>query len=905
MFSDLRYRLKALFNRSALERELDDELRFHLECEADKYVREGATRADAERMARVALGGVARTKEDTREARGLVLIQTLTQDLRYAIRGIRNRSGFTAAIVLTLGLGIGTNAAMFGIIDRLMFRPPAYLSEPSLVHRVYGRYLVDGQESTDNGFSFTKFTDLVRSTTSFSQLAAVAYRKLAVGERDEVAEVNVAIVSAALFTMFDAPPVQGRYFTTEEDLPPLGAPVAVLGHAFWQLHYGDANVIGKSLRIGDGVFTIIGVAPEGFAATSEEGPPAVFIPLSTFAGLRQGTRYIQNYGWTWMDVIVQRRKGVSITAANADLSLAYSRSWDAQRAGDVAQAAGTGGRFPTATEARVRAEAGPLLFARGPQADQSAHVATWVMGVAVIVLLIACANVTNLLLAHAVRRRREIALRLALGVTRRRLLQHLLTESLLLALLGGAFGMLVAQIGGRVMRGMFLHAEDSVVATTDGRMILFVVVVTAGVALLTGLAPALYAIRGNVADALKAGSREGHYRKSAIRTGLLIFQGAFSVVLLVGAGLFVRSFSHVRAQRLGYDVAPVAYAEMSRRGTKLTRDESNVLSERLREVASTVPGVLSASLTISVPFWSYEGRGAPYVPGVDSVRTLGQFAIQAGSSSYFSTVGTRIIRGRGFTEEDRENSLPIVVVSESMAKALWPGKDAIGRTMRVGADTNPFMTVVGVAEDMKAQEIVGTAEFWYYLPIDQFKVRFGGANPSLFIRVAGRSEDYTEVLRRRLQEVMPGEAFMKVVPLASLIAPRQRSWEFGAKMFVGFGVLALMLAAIGLYSVIAYMVAQRSHELAIRVALGASFNGVIRMIVMQGVSFAAIGIVIGGIIAFGAGRWIEPLLFAQKANDPVVYGIVASVLLVVALLASMRPALRAARVDPMTSLRSD
>lgn len=619
-----------------------------------------------------------------------------------------------------------------------------------------------------------------------------------VGERDEVAEVNVAIVSAALFTVFDAPPVQGRYFTTDEDLPPLGAPVAVLGHTFWQFHYGDANVIGKSLRIGAGVFTIIGVAPEGFAATSEGGPPAVFIPLSTFAGLLQGTRYIQNYGWTWMDVIVQRRKGVSIAAANADLSLAYSRSWDAQRAGDPAQAAGTGGRFPTAAEARVRAEAGALLFARGPQADQSARVATWVMGVAVIVLLIACANVTNLLLAHAVRRRREIALRLALGVTRRRLLQQLLTESLLLALLGGAFGMLVAQIGGRVMRGMFLHAEDSVIATTDGRMILFVVVVTAGVALLTGLAPALYAIRGDVADALKAGSREGNYRKSAIRSGLLIFQGAFSVVLLVGAGLFVRSFSHVRAQRLGYDVAPVAYAEMSRRGTKLTRVESNVLSERLREVASTVPGVLSASLTISVPFWSNEG-----------------------------------------------------------------------------------------------------------LPIDQFKVRFGGANPSLFIRVAGRSEDYTEVLRRRLQAVMPGEAFMKVVPLASLIAPRQRSWEFGAKMFVGFGVLALMLAAIGLYSVIAYMVAQRTHELAIRVALGASFNGVMRMIVMQGVSFAAIGIVIGSIIAFGAGRWIEPLLFAQKANDPVIYGIVASVLLVVALLASMRPALRAARVDPMTSLRSD
>jgi predicted permease len=839
---------------------------------------------------------VERFKEDARHVRGIALIETIAQDLRYGMRGLRMRPGFTAAIVVTLGLGIGANAAMFGIVDRLMFRAPAYLSAPERVHRVYTSYFWEAAEHVESGFSYARYLDFVSSTTSFDRVTAVGGRMLPIGARDDAREMNVGTVSAAFFQFFDAPPALGRYFTADEDRTPTGTPVVVLGYGYWQLHYGGSNVLGKSLRIGDGAYTIIGVAPRGFVGVAEESAPVVFVPITSFVGSRA-----RSYGWTWMDMIVRRKPDVSIEAANADLSMAFARSWALEREQGLAQLPS----YPSATAAHARAEAAPLLHARGPDADQNSHVATWVMGVSLIVLLIACANVANLLLAHAVKRRREIALRLALGVTRRRLLQQLLTESLLLAFLGGLAGLAVAQWGGRVIRKLFISAEEAGAVVKDGRTLLFVAAATVTVAILTGLAPALHALRGDVADALKAGSREGTYRRSRIRTALLLFQGAFSVVLLVGAGLFVRSLSHVRALRLGYDVTPVAYVEGVRRGSKPTSAEANAFAERLVDAASAIPGVRSASLTISVPFWSVSGRGAPYVPGVDSLRKLGHFGLQAGSPSYFETIGTRIIQGRGFSEQDRGNSAPIVVVSQAMANAIWPGKNPLGQIMRIGSDTNPFMTVVGVAEDMRLEELSGKAEFWYYLPIQQYMARFGAVDPTLFVRVNGRAEEHVETLRKALQREMPGESYVKVAPLRTLVAQRQRSWEFGAKMFVAFGGLALVLAAIGLYSVVAYSVAQRTHEIGIRIALGAGLGNVMRMIVLQGVSFAIAGIAIGSMIAFWAGRWVEPLLFTQKANDPVIYVSVASMLLVVAVIATLQPALRATRVDPTVALRSD
>lgn len=896
MLSDLRFRLRALFDRRAMERELDDELKFHLDQEIAKNLRAGMPAAEAERRARLAFGGLDRIKDDTRDARGIALIDAVGQDLRYAWRGLRAKPGFTAAIVVTLGLGIGANTAMFGIVDRLLFRPPPYMQAAERVHRVYMPYLWQGEERIDGNFSYLRYDEVARLTRSFDVYAAVGYRDMAVGLSD-AREMRVGTVSASMFELFDVQPVLGRFFANEEDRPPAGDAVAVLGYGYWHTRYGGrTDVLGQRLHLGSQVFTVIGVAPPGFVGTTESAAPVAFVPITAFAAGTGRETFHTDHSWSWLEIVVRRKPDVSVAAADADLSAALARSWDDE-------VAAAGDRWPDAEAAQVRGLAGSLLNARAPGAGPGARIVAWIMGVALIVLLVACANVANLLLARAARRRREIALRLALGVSRGRLLQQLFTESLLLALLGGAAGLLTAQWGGRVLRALFLPAEQGGVIAGDSRTLLFATLLIIVVALLTGLAPALHVLRSDVAAALKAGMREGVYRRSRTRSALLVLQAAMSVVLLIGAGLFVRSLAHVRALRIGYDIDPVIHVNGNLRGAELTVPEIHQLIDRLVLAAETTPGVQSASPVTSVPFWGSEGRGVPFVPGVDSLR--GRFTLQAASPSYFATMGTRILRGRGIEATDRAGSAPVVVVSEGMANAIWPNGEAIGRQMRVGSDTLPFLTVVGIAEDIRARQLSGDPEFWYYVPLDQYRFLFGSPTSAVLVRVEGRAEQFVERVRSSMQEEMPGAGYVTARPLRELIAPQHRSWEFGATMFAAFGALALVLAAIGLYSVIAFGVEQRRQELGIRLALGARPADVVRMVVGQGLGFALAGVSIGAGIALFAGRWLEPLLFSQSPYDVRVFGAVALLMLLVAVIATMRPTWRAAHVDPTTTLRMD
>ena len=899
MLSDLRFRLRAIFKRGAMEQELDEEVSEHIARETEKLVRQGMSRADAERKARIAFGGVNRIKDDTRDARGTVLLESIAQDMRYAWRGLRSKPGFTAAVLIALGLGIGANTAMFGVVDRLLFRPPNFLRAPDRVHRIVMQYSWNGERRLDNSHSYKRFLELT-AVPSLEKTAVVAQRGIDVGVAAEAEEKQVATASATLFDFFDVRPVIGRFFTSAEDTLPTGAQVAVLGHDYWRSHYGgSADVLGKTLFLAAVPYTIIGVAPRGFSGFSEEEAPAVYIPVTTFGYLRDN-KFYTHYGWTWLNMYARRRPGAKVEAADADLTSAFQRSWAVE--GEI----GGYKSWPTAQAAGARAFAVPVHTARGPDAGAESRVATWVMGVAIIVLLIACANVANLLLTRAAGRRRETAMRLALGVSTRRLLQQLLTESVLLATLGGIVGVALAVWGARALGALFLQGAEPVAVGKDVRTLVFASVVTLTVALLPGLAPALAAMRHDVAGSLKAGVREGTYRRSRARTALLLFQGALSVVLLVGAGLFVRSLNNVRSTRLGYDVERLVVV-YGRTRARLTPAEMDALGTRLLNAATTTPGVHSATLVASIPFAGNEGRGFPSFPGADTVRIRrGQrYMIQAGNTRYFETVGTRILRGRGFTVDDRANASPVVVVNQAMADRLWPGEDPLGKRVRFGEESNPYLTVIGVAENMRGSSIENASENWYYVPWEQYRAIFGGDFLGILIRVNARASDYTDVLRRKLLDEMPGSSFVRAMPMRELVASRQRSWEFGAKMFVAFGVLALGLAAIGLYSVIAYAVAQRSHELGVRMALGASVRDVVRMVVGQGVAFAVTGIVIGGAIALWAGKFIEPLLFAQKARDPLVFALVGTVLLVAALLATLGPAWRAMRVDPTVALKSD
>jgi predicted permease len=404
-----------------------------------------------------------------------------------------------------------------------------------------------------------------------------------------------------------------------------------------------------------------------------------------------------------------------------------------------------------------------------------------------------------------------------------------------------------------------------------------------------------------VTDELKAGARGVRSYRSHARSTLLVLQGALSLVLLVGAGLFVRSVGRVRDVRIGFDADSAMVVELNLRGVPLDSAKTVALRQRLLDAATTVPGIRHASLQESIPFWGASSL-ALYVAGVDSVDKFGEFDLNIVSPDYFATMGTRILRGRGIERGDVQGARPVMVIGQSMGNVLWPGKDPIGQCARIEADTMPCTYVVGIAEDIHTHSLGPERRFYYYyLSAAQMRPDDGG----LFVRAGGDTRAFIEPLRRRLQREMPGASYVTVTPFSDVIADETRSWVMGATVFTAFGVLALVLAAVGLYSVIAYDVAQRKHELAVRVALGALVVDVLRLVIGEGLRFGISGIAIGGAVALATGNAIAPLLFSESPRDPAVFGIVIAALLGVAVAASAIPALRAAKMDPRRALQSD
>jgi predicted permease len=543
-----------------------------------------------------------------------------------------------------------------------------------------------------------------------------------------------------------------------------------------------------------------------------------------------------------------------------------------------------------------------VLRDRGPDRSNDARVATWLAGVAFIVLLIACANVANLLLSRALRRGREIAVRLALGVSRGRLLMQIVTESLLLAVLGGGAGLLIAQWGGAVVQRALLNQANAATLLTDARVVLVVAGLAVIAGLLTGLGPALQAGRMDIAATLKAGAREGTgtLHHSRLRVGLLVGQAALSVVLLVAAGVFVRSLFNVQHVRLGFDSDRLLYVEFNWRNMQVDSAQQIALRDQLVERAKTVPGVENAARALSVPFWQTWNRPL-YVEGVDPASKLGEVtSLQAGTPELFQTMGTRVLRGRGISRDDRAHAPLTMVVNESMAKRLWPNEDPIGKCVRLDAETAPCRTVVGLAEDIRTNSI-SEPRMFYYLSSAQFNPTTGG----MFVRTQGSATEKSEAVRRALQPLMPGISYASVTPMSTIMAPRTRSWRLGATMFAVFGGLALGLAAIGLYSVIAYNVTQRTHEMGVRVALGAEGRDVVRLIMREGLMVVVPGVALGMAVALLSGRWLKPLLFDVSPADPAILVSVMVTLIAVAIAASWVPALRAARVNPTEALRAD
>ncbi|MEP6766884.1 MAG: FtsX-like permease family protein, partial [Gemmatimonadaceae bacterium] len=691
------------------------------------------------------------------------------------------------------------------------------------------------------------------------------------------------------FDFFDARPVMGRVFVSSEDVTPRGADVAVLSYEYWQSEFGKRNVIGEHIRVGNVNAAIIGVLPRGFRGVGDADPPVLYIPITTYAastGTDDSKTYYSKNSWGWINILARRKASVSLAQAQADASLAFTRSWKEARVEDSG--------FPSVEVAKPVAILGSPRPGAGPNPGLQARVAIWILIVAIVVLLIAIANVANLFLSRALQRKRETAVRLALGVSRSRLVLQSMTESLLLALAGGCAALLVAQWAGAGIRQMLIARNANAEVFTDWRTLSATVVLAIAAGVAVGAIPALFLGRGNLAQTLRGGARGGNAEGARVRGALLVMQATFSVVLLVAAALFVKSLNAVRSLPMGYTTEHVLEVSRVIRGTIFNDSAQIGMRRMLLETAQSLPGVESAAWVSSMPFTSTSSADL-FVTGIDSVSRLGNFTYQATTPDYFRTMGTRILRGRGLANEDQYGAPNIAVVSESMAKALWPGKDAVGQCLRVRADTMPCTTVVGVAEDMVQRDIVGGTRFHYYLSADQFKRTWGFG---MVLKLRGDPEKEKENIRKALQHVMPGSSYITVETLRSVVEGEQSAWRMGATMFLAFGALALIVAAIGLYGVIGYNVTQRMHELGVRVALGAQSSNILRLVVGQSVRFALAGVVLGVLISCGIAQRIQPLLFQQSARDPFVFIGVSIVMIVVAFGASALPALRASKADP-------
>ena len=885
--------------------EVDDEFAFHLEMRIRELTADGwapeAARAEALRLfgdmddARAYCRQLSERRE--RHAMRAQLFDGMRQDLTFAVRTLRRSPAFTLAAILTLALGVGANLTMFGIVDRLLLRPPAHVTSPELVRRLYFARRSGAETQTDASISYPAYLAIAESMRPVATVGVFVTMEMVLGDAGDSRRAPVTLASASFLPSLGVRPALGRFITPEEDTPPVGAAVAVIGHALWKEAYGgDPAAIGRTVTLAGKRYRIIGVAPAGFTGL-EPGRVDAWVPVSAVGGEIVG-QYVpgpwhgaRNIGWLRG---VTRVRSEDVMQQSEDLATAGYRSslearWSAARVDSM----------------QPRATLEPLLLERGPDRTPSARIALWLAAMSLLVVLIACANVANLLLARALGRRREIAVRMALGAGRARLVAQVLTEGMLIALLGGGAALLVAHTGGQLVRDILLPDVDWGRGVFDARTLVAAGALVIGTGLLIGLVPALQASQLSLVGSLKTGARDGGGRRSLTRSALVVMQAALSLVLLVGAGLFLRSLHNARSVDLGFVADRVLTVNLDMTGAGYSNDEALVLYERLHERVAQLPGVQHASLAFTEPF-ATTITYAISLPGRDSVPVppSGPPHVNAVTPAFFATMGTRLVGGRGFTADDRRGAPFVGIVNETMADILWPGASALGQQVCITeVDTKPCFEVVGVAQDARWGSLQDDPPMQMYFPLEQ--------NPAtiplrvLHLRATGDQSSIIRAVRNEVRQVAPRVLFADVKILAENIEPEMRPWRVGATVFTMFGALALVLAGLGLYGVIAYDVAQRTREMAVRMALGARVGDVVRLIVGQALRLASVGIIAGVLIALAASSSVGPLLFDTAADDPVVLGAVTMTLFGVAVAASLIPAWRATRVAPGAALGAE
>ncbi len=819
-------------------------------------------------------------------------MHTLASDIRYAVRNLLNARGFAVVAMATLALGIGAPVAMFSVVNALLLRPLPFPDPDRLV--ALGQYDTRKQDQRRDGqMAFPDIADVRERNRSFASVAAYRDGEYTATGLGQPLHVEVSLVSAGFFRVLDVQSALGRTFRADEDVP--GRHVVILSDAFWRAHFNaDPGVLGRPVTLGGRIFTVVGVAPRGFQFPIRTKQRDMWLTLSRDAEADDPKDRPINAqrGADLYQAIARLKPGVTLPQANADLaSIANSL-----RASYADTNSYVGFAATPEIESLIGRTRGPLLV---------------LFGAVGLVLLIACANVANLLLGRGGARSREMAIRAALGATRGRIVRQLITESVVLSLAGAALGIGFATWAlSAVLRLYPANLPRAEQIDIDMRVVLFTTALALLTALAFGLLPALRSASANPAASMREGGRamtsgRGHNR---LRSGLVVAETALGVTLLIGAGLLLRSLDRLSRAPLGFDPDHVLTASFDLSDIRYNSDQMDrFVGELLRRVRA-LPGVVdaggSAQLPLASDYWIITFNQLDHPLPEASQPVAGFYVV---TSRFFETMHIPVMRGRLFDDRDQRNSAPVMIVNQAFARKYYPNEDAIGHRVEIGAGEGAARrayktrTIIGVIGDIRSSNLSAEPAPAYYIPLPQ--LMFGP--PTLVIRTAGDPRAMSSPLRRVLSSMDPEAPLYDVRPLEDYLALDLGRARFQTALLGLFAGIALLLTAIGLYGVIAHGVSQRTHEIGIRMALGASRSEVLRMVLQHGMALTFAGMAAGVLGAAAVARLIEASLYQTPPRDPLTYITVCILLSAVALLASYAPALRATRVDPMAALRSE
>jgi predicted permease len=884
-----------------LRHDMDDEIRAHLDMRVADLGALGMSAADAEAEARRRFGDVEdyrayvkyRAASRARRRGVLEWLGDWWQDLRFAARQVRLNSAFTALAVVTLALGIGANAAAFTVLDLIFLRPPAGVADPASLQGIWYESSPirssEGKSYMGTSAFYAMYAATAASSVQPASVAAYQTDFALFLKRDgQKTKIRGVFASASYFPVLGVRAALGRLYTAREDSIGDGTRVVVIGDRLWRREFGgDSAVLGRRIRIETDEYTVIGVLPAGFDGLTLQATD-VWMPIAAIPSTHWLVRQPRWWerGNTWSFHVIRR----PVSGDDAFEQRATSAVRETQRRA-----------FAKNPDTLMTVHTAPMVGTNLGTPGQEMLISSRLSGVAAIVLVIACANVINLLLARAVRRRREIAVRLALGVSRLRLVRLLTTETVLLAAIAGGAALLVAWWGGTYLRAAILPEVQWYQPVLHWRVLLFAGVVALLAGAVAGVVPALQASTPQLTAALKEGSRDGVSRRSRLRQGLVVVQAALSVTLLVGAALFVRSLKNVRGLDLGFDADRVvfgwvAFEQEQKVPTVTVAATMSELAARLAgrsgvEVVARANDIPMNGISFITFFW-----------GADSSASLTRSfpTFTAVSPEYFAAVGLRLTQGTTFSDAANE-----VIVNEATSALLWPRSSAVGQCMHFEKRDAPCYTVVGVVENSRQSRVIEAAgKPQFYLPLGRVPIK-GWEGTTLIVRakpaaIAAASSEIATALRAAFPAGQP-----TVKHMLEELEPEYRPWRLGASLFSGVGVLALVVAIIGIYSTVSYAVTQRRQEFGVRVALGASVRDVLAQVLGEGLRVVIVGVAAGIALALAAGKLVAALLYGVDPRDPATMVVVSLTLLATAALATLVPAWRASRVDPASALRSE